>query len=95
MKSAKKKGEHESKSHWIESAKAIGMIDAETGIFLLRPMTLTNPTVDNDDENSEEEGGGGRGERNDNDEVNQNRNEAERHDGAAIPISSSTQTGEK
>lgn len=38
-----KKGEIESKSHWIESAKSVGMVESEKGIFLNKPLTLTYP----------------------------------------------------
>jgi hypothetical protein len=38
-----KKGEIESKSHWIESAKSMGMVDTEKGIFLNKPVKLTFP----------------------------------------------------
>ena len=86
LKMMTKKGEIESKSHWIDSAKAIGMIDTEKGIFFMRPMTLTDPNFYNDDEDSEEEE-----ERNVNDEVNQKINDGGRIDGTAS-ISSSTQT---
>ena len=39
-----KKGEIESKSYWIESAKSIGMVDRDSGIFLNKQIELTIPT---------------------------------------------------
>lgn len=43
LKFMTKKGEIESKTHWIESAQSIGMIDTEKGIFLNKPLQLTFP----------------------------------------------------
>ena len=54
-----KKGEIESKTHWIESAKSVGMVDSEQGIFLNKPLRLTYPDTSStsrgsDDKNEEE-----------------------------------------
>lgn len=43
LKFMTKKGEIESKTHWIESAQSIGMVDTERGIFLNKPLRLTHP----------------------------------------------------
>ena len=40
-----KKGEIESKSHWIDLAKGMGMCDTKKGIFLNKPMKLVFPTT--------------------------------------------------
>lgn len=44
LKYKTKKGEIESKSFWLASAKDIGFVDTEKGIFLCKPLVLVNPS---------------------------------------------------